>query len=179
MAWWSSARRRRLRMNWRGGWSWYDHTLKVRANSVGKAAARSRQRCATSRWAAATVTRRPKGLLFHGGRVARCRGPGRPQARTADAVSTSAVTVACSRRKKQSWQHPATPLIPKLPVPTIGGNISSGDGIMLQGAWDQRGGEHVWNWTAAAAAVGRAMTCSSSKRRRLSGGSWRSRASWR
>jgi putative CocE/NonD family hydrolase len=36
---------------------------------------------------------------------------------------------------------------PKNPVPTIGGNISSGDGLMLQGGWDQRGGPHVWNWT--------------------------------
>ena len=36
---------------------------------------------------------------------------------------------------------------PENPVPTIGGNISSGSGIMLQGAWDQRGGEHIWNWT--------------------------------
>jgi hypothetical protein len=35
---------------------------------------------------------------------------------------------------------------PRHPVPTIGGNISSGDGILLQGAWDQRGGKHVWNW---------------------------------
>lgn len=34
---------------------------------------------------------------------------------------------------------------PAHPVPTIGGNISSGDGILLQGAWDQRGGPHVWN----------------------------------
>ncbi len=34
---------------------------------------------------------------------------------------------------------------PRNPVPTIGGNISSGTGIMLQGAWDQRGGKHVWN----------------------------------
>jgi uncharacterized protein len=34
---------------------------------------------------------------------------------------------------------------PRRPVPTVGGNISSGDGILLQGAWDQRGGEHVWN----------------------------------
>jgi len=34
---------------------------------------------------------------------------------------------------------------PRDPVPTIGGNISSGDGIMLQGAWDQKCGEHVWN----------------------------------
>jgi uncharacterized protein len=36
---------------------------------------------------------------------------------------------------------------PSNPVPTIGGNISSGDVIMLQGAWDQRGGKHVWNST--------------------------------
>lgn len=35
---------------------------------------------------------------------------------------------------------------PRNPVPTIGGNISSGNGIMLQGGWDQRGGSHVWNW---------------------------------
>jgi hypothetical protein len=34
---------------------------------------------------------------------------------------------------------------PKHPVPTIGGNISSGNDILLQGAWDQRGGKHVWN----------------------------------
>jgi putative CocE/NonD family hydrolase len=34
---------------------------------------------------------------------------------------------------------------PRNPVPTIGGNISSGNGIMLQGAWDQRCGEVVWN----------------------------------
>jgi putative CocE/NonD family hydrolase len=34
---------------------------------------------------------------------------------------------------------------PAHPVPTIGGNISSGNDILLQGAWDQRGGEHVWN----------------------------------
>ncbi len=37
---------------------------------------------------------------------------------------------------------------PRNPVPTIGGNISSGNEIMLQGAWDQRGGEHIWNWQA-------------------------------
>jgi putative CocE/NonD family hydrolase len=35
---------------------------------------------------------------------------------------------------------------PANPVPTIGGNISSGNDILLQGAWDQRGGPHVWNW---------------------------------
>ncbi len=35
---------------------------------------------------------------------------------------------------------------PRDPVPNIGGGISSGGGLMLQGAWDQRGGEHVWNF---------------------------------
>jgi len=35
---------------------------------------------------------------------------------------------------------------PRNPVPTIGGNISSNDGILLQGAWDQKGGAHVWNF---------------------------------
>ena len=34
---------------------------------------------------------------------------------------------------------------PRHPVPTIGGNISSAAAILLQGAWDQKCGEHVWN----------------------------------
>jgi uncharacterized protein len=34
---------------------------------------------------------------------------------------------------------------PHHPVPTIGGNISSATGIMLQGAWDQKCGDQVWN----------------------------------
>lgn len=34
---------------------------------------------------------------------------------------------------------------PRNPVPTIGGGISSAPEIMLQGAWDQKCGEHVWN----------------------------------
>jgi uncharacterized protein len=36
---------------------------------------------------------------------------------------------------------------PHDPVPSVGGNVSSADGILLQGAYDQRGGEHIWNWT--------------------------------
>jgi len=35
---------------------------------------------------------------------------------------------------------------PSNPVPTIGGNISSQNDIMLQGAWNQKGGPHVWNF---------------------------------
>jgi len=36
---------------------------------------------------------------------------------------------------------------PRDPVPSIGGNISSAMEIMQQGAWDQIGGEHIWNCT--------------------------------
>jgi len=36
---------------------------------------------------------------------------------------------------------------PRDPVPSIGGNVSSAEGIMIQGGWDQRGGDHIWNWT--------------------------------
>ncbi|WP_345327822.1 CocE/NonD family hydrolase [Novipirellula rosea] len=35
---------------------------------------------------------------------------------------------------------------PKNPVPNIGGNLSSSDDIMLQGAWNQKGGPHLWNF---------------------------------
>jgi len=35
---------------------------------------------------------------------------------------------------------------PRNPVPTLGGCISSGNDIMQQGAWDQRGGTNLWNW---------------------------------
>ena len=34
---------------------------------------------------------------------------------------------------------------PANPVPSIGGNTSSGGGILLQGAYDQKGGPHVYN----------------------------------
>ena len=34
---------------------------------------------------------------------------------------------------------------PRDPVPTIGGNISFGDGLMLQGAWDQKCSNQIWN----------------------------------
>jgi hypothetical protein len=37
---------------------------------------------------------------------------------------------------------------PRDPVPSVGGNVSSADGILLQGAYDQRGGDHIWNYTA-------------------------------
>ncbi len=35
---------------------------------------------------------------------------------------------------------------PEDPVPSIGGNTSSHNDILLQGAWNQKGGPHVWNF---------------------------------
>src|SRR2546423_14693946 len=35
---------------------------------------------------------------------------------------------------------------PRDPVPTIGGNISSGSGFLLQGGWDRRASYPVSNW---------------------------------
>jgi hypothetical protein len=65
---------------------------------------------------------KPTPFYFHGGGTLSAEAP------AADRASTSYV------------------FDPKDPVPTIGGQISSGDGILLQGGWDQRGGPHVWNF---------------------------------
>ena len=50
--------------------------------------------------------------------------------------------------KKPTQRKSSTDFVsdPDDPVPAIGGNTSSGGGILLQGAWDQKGGDHVWNW---------------------------------
>jgi len=127
------------------GWrrQWYDHWLKGLDNSVGKAdpfATRVRIFVMGS----GTGRKTEKGLLDHGGSwrneqewpLARTQkrrlflGAGgrlAPSAPGADGGSTS-------------FQFD-----PRRPVPTIGGCISSGGGLMLPGAYDQRGGEHIWN----------------------------------
>ena len=50
--------------------------------------------------------------------------------------------------KKPTQKNSSTDFVsdPDNPVPAIGGNTSSGGGILLQGGWDQKGGDHVWNW---------------------------------
>lgn len=52
--------------------------------------------------------------------------------------------------KKPEIRNASTDFVfdPDNPVPTIGGNISSGNDIMIAGAWDQKGGDHIWNFTA-------------------------------
>jgi hypothetical protein len=88
----------------------------------------------------------PDGLLNHGG-VWRDEQEW-PLARTRytpyylhpdGSLSTRAPTEAASST--------AYDFDPNDPVPSVGGNVSSADGILLQGAYDQRGGDHIWNWT--------------------------------
>ncbi len=123
---------------------WYDHWLKGKDNSVGKAAPfASKVRLFVMGTGDGHKTE--KGLLFHGGEwrdeqewplarqhvTAYYFGAGGALGAAEPAADDGSTTFTFD---------------PKNPVPTIGGNISSGNDILLQGAWNQRGGEHVWNW---------------------------------
>jgi uncharacterized protein len=125
---------------------WYDHWLKGRDNGVGKTAPfASKVRIFTMGTGDGHKT--PKGLLFHGGSWRDERGwpPARAKNTSyyfGDHGGLSTVAPADARSATSFTFDPTHP------VPTIGGNLSSNDGIMLQGAWDQRGGPHIWNWTA-------------------------------
>lgn len=142
---------------------WYDHWLKGKDNTVGKAAPfASKVRIFTM--GSGDGHKTEKGLLYHGGewRDEKEWPPARTKATNfyfgANGVLSS--TGVLSKAKNRAVETPATRAArtavprsstrftfdPKNPVPTIGGNISSGDGILLQGAWDQRGGPHIWNW---------------------------------
>ena len=125
---------------------WYDRWLKGLDNSVGKAAPFATK---VRIFVMGTGDGRKveKGLLNHGGSwrderewpLARARAtayyfqPGGGLAPSAPAAAQAST----------SYQFD-----PRNPVPTLGGNISSGNDIMQQGAWDQRGGEAFWNWRA-------------------------------
>jgi uncharacterized protein len=122
---------------------WYDHWLKGRANSVGRDAPFTTP-VRIFVMGTGDGRKTTDGRVRHGGTwrdehewpLARTRytnyhlqedGHLAPESPTAQKSSTS------------------FEFDPRHPVPTIGGNISSGDGILLAGAWDQRGGKHVWN----------------------------------
>jgi len=118
---------------WRTGW--YDHVMKGKPSTFAK-----KVRYFTMGTGDGHKT--PEEKLFHGGEWHETNAwP--PVGGTSTAFYFGSDGVLST--KKQSGSSSYT-FDPKNPVPTIGGNISSGDGIMLQGAWDQRGGPHVWNW---------------------------------
>lgn len=149
---------------------WYDHWLKGKDNSVGKGAPfATKVRIFTMGTGDGHKTE--KGLLFHGGEwhdetawpPARARSTsfyfganGALISTRVPLVSSAVVSTANSERaagtavlgdgRTAAAASTSFTFDPQNPVPTIGGNISSGDGILLQGAWDQRGGPHIWNW---------------------------------
>ncbi|MFO1482801.1 MAG: CocE/NonD family hydrolase [Verrucomicrobiaceae bacterium] len=115
--------------------SWYDHVMKAKPSPFAK-----KVRYFTMGTGDGHKT--DKGLLYRGGEWHDTDSW--PPAGTTN-VSFYFGSDGVLAKEKQSGKSSYT-FDPRNPVPTIGGNISSGDGIMLQGAWDQRGGPHVWNW---------------------------------
>jgi putative CocE/NonD family hydrolase len=122
---------------------WYDHWLKGMANKVGKEAPFATP-VRIFVMGTGDGRKTADGLLNHGGYWRdEARWPLQRACATPFYLHTDG---------KLSAELPAADggstcfrFDPARPVPTIGGNISSGDGILLQGAWDQRGGQHVWN----------------------------------
>ncbi len=129
---------------WAWRLEWYDHWLKGKANRVGREAPfASKVRVFVMGTGDGHKTE--TGLLFHGGAWRdEAEWPLARQQVTAYFLREGGGLV----EQKPEADGGATTFTfdPANPVPTIGGNISSGNDIMLQGAWDQRGGEHVWNW---------------------------------
>jgi uncharacterized protein len=123
--------------------TWYDHWLKGIDNAVGRDAPFAKP-VRIFVMGSGDGHKTDKGLLNHGGSWR--DEETWPLAR---AVPTPLYLEARGKlaREMPSAAGGSTSFTfdPAKPVPTIGGNISSGDGILLQGAWDQRGGKHVWN----------------------------------
>lgn len=124
---------------------WYDHWLKGLDNSVGKGAPFA-TKVRLFVMGTGDGHKTEKGLLYHGGQWRDEKEW--PLARTRHTPYYLA-TEGRLKIEQPTVKDSQTSYTfdPKNPVPTIGGNISSGDQIMLQGAWDQRGGPHVWNWS--------------------------------
>ncbi len=124
---------------------WYDHWLKNLDNSVGKTAPFA-TKVRIFVMGTGDGKKTEKGLLNHGGYWRDEREW--PLARAKRTNFYFGKGGALSAEKPGGdGDNTSFTFDPRNPVPTIGGNISSGDGIMLQGAWDQRGGPHIWNWT--------------------------------
>lgn len=123
---------------------WFDHWLKGLDNSVGKAAPfASKVRLFVMGTGDGSKTK--EGLLNHGGMW---RDETEWPLKRAEATPFYLLADGRLSGQKPAAAPSSTSydFDPSDPVPTLGGNISSGDGIMQQGAWDQRGGEKFWNW---------------------------------
>ena len=122
---------------------WYDHWLKGIENKVGKEAPFATP-VRVFVMGSGDGRKTADGLLNHGGSWR--------DEREWPLARAKATSFYLSAGGKLSSSSPSAAdgatsfrFDPARPVPTIGGNISSGNDILLQGAWDQRGGPHVWN----------------------------------
>ncbi|MCX7825138.1 MAG: CocE/NonD family hydrolase, partial [Verrucomicrobiae bacterium] len=123
---------------------WYDRWLKGRDNTVGKAAPFA-TKVRIFVMGTGDGRKTDKGLLNHGGywRDENEWPPARARytpfyLQPGGGLSP---TKSMALRAATSFEFD-----PRNPVPTLGGCISSGNDIMQQGAWDQRGGTNFWNW---------------------------------
>jgi hypothetical protein len=123
---------------------WYDHWLKGIDNSIGKAAPFATP-VRIFVMGTGDGRKTSDGLLNHGGywRDEREWPLARTQYTKYYLAHGGMLSPTAPTEPSASTRYDFDPTNP---VPTIGGNISSADGIMLQGAWNQRGGEHIWNW---------------------------------
>ncbi len=125
---------------------WYDHWLKGIENSVGKSAPFA-TKVRIFVMGTGDGSKDDKGLLQHGGywrdeqEWPLKRAVITPHYLQADSSLST-------KRPESAESVTQFQFDPEDPVPTIGGNISSNNDIMLQGAWNQKGGEHVWNFQA-------------------------------
>jgi putative CocE/NonD family hydrolase len=131
------------------GWrlAWFDHYLKGEKNEVGTAAPfKSKVRIFVM--GTGDGRKDDKGRLNHGGywREEQEWPPSRAVPVKHYLAADGRLTTAAPEVTEGDAAATSFTFDPENPVPTIGGNISSGNDILLQGAWDQRGGPHVWNW---------------------------------
>ena len=129
------------------GWrrEWFDRWLKGRDTSVGKSAPFATP-VRIFVMGSGDGSRTPGGLLNHGGRWRDEQEW--PLARTIyTGYYLHGDGSLCTQSPTEDASSTAYDFDPRDPVPTVGGNVSSADGILLQGAYDQRGGDHIWNWT--------------------------------
>ena len=127
------------------GWRkiWYDHFLKGIDNEVGKAPPFA-TKVRIFVMGSGDGHKTSKDKLFHGGSWRDEKEW--PLARTRYTPyylhAGGELHIEPPRDENRSTAYTFDP---RHPVPTIGGNISSGNDILLQGAWDQKTGEHIWN----------------------------------
>jgi putative CocE/NonD family hydrolase len=132
-------------LSWR--LSWFDCWLKGRDSPVADSAAAFESPVRIFVMGTGDGTRTPDGLLNHGGYWRDEQEW--PLARTRYTPFYLQPAGGLSAQPPSVQEASTTfDFDPRDPVPSIGGNVSSAEGILLQGAWDQRGGPHIWNSTA-------------------------------